>query len=300
MPPRPQYSAPVPRKAITTVRGSTKPVSRRTGGRETQSIRVVERTFALLEAVGAEQDGATTAQLQMRTGLPVVTTYRLLRVLQQLGYVEQDIDSGRWHLALRVLQLQGRISRITRLAALVRPYLKELMLASGGLAHLAVLRQGEVVYVDTVRDVDSLDTYVPPGHRMPAHCVAMGKVLLAELTAEQLARVVAEKGLPPRTPLTITTPEELARELARVRARGFATEAGEAAADSRCFAAPVRDYSESVIAAISVAGDVARFPDERHEQLIALVLEAAQRISERLGGGQAETSVMPGIASNAR
>jgi len=266
--------------------------------REPQSIRVVERTLAVLEAVGAEPDGATTAQLQARTGLPVVTTYRLLHVLQQTGYVEQDIDTGRWHVGLRVLHLQGRISKITRLAALVRPHLKELMLASGGLAHLAVIREGAVIYVDTVRDTESLDTYVPPGHRMPAHCVAMGKVLLAELTDEQVARVVAEKGLPPRTPRTITTVDALTRELARVRARGFATEAGEAAPDSRCFAAPVRDYTESVIAAISVAGDTRRFPDERHEELIAMVLQTARRISERLGAAQGDEAALFGAASN--
>jgi DNA-binding IclR family transcriptional regulator len=247
------------------------------------SIRVVQRAFAVLEAIGAESDGATVAQVQAGTGLPLATVYRLLRTLQTLGYAEQDPDGGLWHVGLRVLELRGRVSAANRLATLARPLLKDLMLASGGLAHLALYRQGEVIYVDTVRDLRSLDTYVPPGHRMPAHCVALGKVLLAELSGEQLARFVAEKGLPARTADTITTHEALVRELARVRAAGYAAERGEAAPDSRSFAAPVRDYTERVIAALSVSGFVQNFPDERHAELIQLVTAAARQLSHRLG-----------------
>jgi DNA-binding IclR family transcriptional regulator len=247
------------------------------------SIKVVQRTFAVLEAVGAENDGVTVAQIQAGTGLPLATVYRLLRTIQALGYAEQDVDSGLWHVGLRVLELRGRPSAATRLATVARPLLKDLMLASGGLAHLALYRQGEVIYVDTVRDLRSLDTYVPPGHRMPAHCVALGKVLLAELSGDQLARFVAEKGLPPRTPDTITTHEALVRELARVRAAGYAAERGEAAPESRSFAAPVRDYTERVIAALSVSGYVQNFPDERHAELIQLVTAAARQLSHRLG-----------------
>jgi IclR family acetate operon transcriptional repressor len=252
-------------------------------GDRNKSIRVVERTFAVLEAVGSSNDGVTAAQVQERTRLPTVTTYRLLRVLQQLGYAEQDVDSGRWHVGLKVLDLRGQVGAAAQLAALARPYLKEMMLASGGLAHLALLRQGDVIYLDTVRDLDSLDTYVPPGHRMPAHCVALGKALLAELSDEQLARFAAEQTLPARAERTITTANGLLRAAARIRADGYAVEADEAAPDSRSFAAPVRDYTTRAVAAVAVSGDTARFPDERHQELAALVVDTARRLSARLG-----------------
>ncbi|MBI3974055.1 MAG: IclR family transcriptional regulator [Chloroflexi bacterium] len=247
------------------------------------AIRVVDRAFAVLEAIGAETDGATIAQIMARTGLPLVTTHRLVRTLQTLGYAEQDLDTGRWHVGLRVLELRGRVSTATKLATLARPFLKDLMLASGGRANLALCRDGEVVYIDIVRDLRSLDTYVPPGHRNPAHCTALGKVFLAELSGDQVARFVEEKGLPPRTERTITRLDALQRELHTVRAAGYAVEIGESAPDSRCFAAPVRDYTERVIAGISVSADRQRFPDERHAELISLVTDAARRLSERLG-----------------
>jgi DNA-binding IclR family transcriptional regulator len=246
-------------------------------------VRSVERALTILDGIGAENDGATLAQLQARVQLPMVTVYRLLRTLRALGYAEQDIDTGRWHIGWRVLELRGRVSTLTRLATVARPFLKHLMLASGGLAHLGVLRRGEVVYVDTVWDLRSLDTYRPPARRNPAHSTALGKVLLAELSSEQLERLVAEKGLAPRTPRTITAPEALTEELERVRALGYATDVGENGDRSRCFAAPVRDYTERAVAAVSVAGDTDGFPDERRQELISLVLETTSRLSARLG-----------------
>jgi DNA-binding IclR family transcriptional regulator len=164
-----------------------------------------------------------------------------------------------------------------------RPFLKDLMLTSGGLAHLAVFRRGEVVYVDTVWDLRSLDTYRPPARRNPAHSTALGKVLLAELSAEQLERFVAEKGLPPKTPHTITTLPALMEHLDNVRTLGYATDIAENSERSRCYAAPVRDYTERVVAAVSIAGDTQRFPDARRQELISLVLDTTARLSARLG-----------------
>jgi IclR family KDG regulon transcriptional repressor len=246
-------------------------------------VRSVERALAILDAIGAENEGATLAQIQARVQLPLVTVYRLLRTLRGTGYAEQDIDTGRWHVGWRVMELRGRVSTLTRLATVARPFLKELMLQSGGLAHLAVFRRGEVVYVDTVWDLRSLDTYRPPTRRNPAHSTALGKVFLAELSAEQLARFVAEKGLAPYTPRTLTTLPQLAAALEGVRLWGYAADDGENHLQARCFAAPVRDYTERVVAAISIASDAGHFTPERRPALIALIVDTASRLSARLG-----------------
>ena len=252
-------------------------------------VRSVERALTILDGIGAENDGATLAQIQARVQLPLVTVYRLARTLRSMGYAEQDIDTGRWHVGWRVLELRGRVSTLTKLATVARPFLKNLMLASEGLAHLAVFRRGEVVYVDTVWDLRSLDTYRPPARRNPAHSTALGKVLLAELSTEQLDRFVAEKGLAPKTPRTITTLPALIGELERVRTLGYATNIGENGELARCYAAPVRDYTERVVAAVSIAGDTQRFPDERRQQLISLLLDTTARLSARLGHAAAES-----------
>ncbi|MGH2352094.1 MAG: IclR family transcriptional regulator [Chloroflexota bacterium] len=251
-------------------------------------VRSVERALTILDGIGAESDGAPLVQIQARVRLPLVTVYRLLRTLRSMGYAEQDIDTGRWHVGWRVMELRGRVSTLTRLATVARPFLKDLMLESGGLAHLAVFRRGEVVYVDTVWDLRSLDTYRPPTRRNPAHSTALGKVFLAELSGEQLERFAAEKGLAPQTPHTITTLDRLMEEVERVRACGHAIDVEENGVGARCFAAPVRDYTERVVAAISIAGDGQRFPDERRPALIALIVDTAARLSARLGHVVAE------------
>ena len=246
-------------------------------------MKSAERLFAVLEAIGSEHDGVAVGRIQELTALPLVTLYRLLRTLQERGYAEQDLDTGRWHIGHKVLELRGHVSAATKLAVLVRPFLKDLMLATGNRSHLALFRNGEVLYVDTVRDLHTLGTYWPPGGRKPAHATALGKVFLAELSTEQLMRVVHEKGLARYGPRTVTSPEQLATELASVRATGYATELDEAAPGSRCFAAGLRDYTGRLVAAISVSSDTQRLPNDRHRDVIDRVTAAARNISERLG-----------------
>ena len=120
------------------------------------------------------------------------------------------------------------------------------------------------------------------GSRAPAHCTAVGKALLAFQPAEQ-AKQIIENGLRRFTANTITEPERLLEELASVRAKGFAVDDEESEMGLRCVAAPIRDHTGLVSAAISVSAPVQRMTKKNLQTMVPTVVAAADAISRRLG-----------------
>jgi DNA-binding IclR family transcriptional regulator len=123
------------------------------------------------------------------------------------------------------------------------------------------------------------------GRRLPAHCTAVGKMLLASLPPEELDARLPEGAGPLRamTPNSITSPEELRRLLVEVRERGVASEQRESNPDVSCVAAPVRDRAGRVVAALSISVPMVRWSEERQDELTGLAVKGAGQLSERLG-----------------
>jgi IclR family transcriptional regulator, KDG regulon repressor len=122
------------------------------------------------------------------------------------------------------------------------------------------------------------------GRRLPAHCTAVGKMLLSGLTGAELdARYPLERPLPAMTPNSITTPAGLRHVLAEVRARGLATDYCESNPDVACVAAPVHDHTGTMVAAISISVPTVRWSHQREQELAALATEGAGKLSTQLG-----------------
>lgn len=119
----------------------------------------------------------------------------------------------------------------------------------------------------------------------PAHCTALGKVLLAHIAAAELRTYLERHELKPFTPRTITAVPSLEEELARVRGQGFAFDDEELAQGIRCLAAPVRNFAGQVVAAIGVSAPVWRLGMERVPHLAEVVKVSAHRLSRQLGYG---------------
>jgi DNA-binding IclR family transcriptional regulator len=166
---------------------------------------------------------------------------------------------------------------------MARPLLRELAEACQETVNLSVLDGGQVV---------NLEQFVPPtrrvknigrvGRRMPPHCTAAGKVLLAALPPDELDRIL-RTGLEPFTPHTITDPDELREELARVRQGGYAAAREELERGLNVVAVPIYDHTAQVVASISVAGPAYRVTPERFPELAARLMDTATHISAQLG-----------------
>jgi IclR family transcriptional regulator, pca regulon regulatory protein len=222
-------------------------------------------------------------QLDMRRS----TVHRYAITLVALGYLEQD-SSRKYRLGLRVTDLGMSALRSTGLREHAHSHLEQLRLRTGYTASLAVLDGTDILYVDRVRrlrrESDSIDLGLSPGSRLPAYCTAMGKLLLAHVPEAEQDRLLAEMKLAKRAPNTITAKTPLREELRRVREDDFAVNDQELAAGLHAIAAPVRDESREVVAAVALATGAARVSlEDLVDALGPHLISTADQISARLG-----------------
>jgi DNA-binding IclR family transcriptional regulator len=216
-------------------------------------------------------------------GVDKSSAYRLLSTLAGRGFVEQNDENRRYSLGLRIVELsRGSLDRL-ELRTVARPYLKQLRDRVGESAHLAMMAEGHVVYIDTEASGASLNVHTEIGRIAPAHCTAIGKVMMAFASPDELERIANQNGLTRYTQRTITTLQELKPHLEIVRGRGYAVDDEEFEYGVRCVAAPVRDHRDKVIASVGISGPSIRVPLERIAAIGQIVSETGNEISHSLG-----------------
>ena len=245
-------------------------------------VAAVGRALGILENVEGSVRGTGITELSRRLGLGKSTVHRLCATLEHHGYLTRDPGTGRYRLSLRVFQIGSHALDALDLPARAMPALEALGAATEETVHLAVLDGAEVIFIGKVESPRPLRLYSQVGRRCPAHCTAVGKVLLAYAGVEQRA-LAAARPLKRYTPKTLTSAVALERELDEVRRRGYAVDEEEFEDGIRCIAAPVRDYRGRVVAALSVSAPAGRLPRQRAASLVDQVLAASRRGSEALG-----------------
>jgi IclR family transcriptional regulator, KDG regulon repressor len=247
------------------------------------SVQSLERAFTLLEILGQADQPLGISEIATDSLLPLATVHRLLQTLTQLGYVEKDLDTHRYTLGVKFLHLRGAVIDYVHLASQAMPIMKNLVHRLDETVHLAVLNKGEVIYIERVEGFQTQGMYTRIGKRHYAHCTALGKAMLAYQSEDVIDSMIEQHGLPRFSSNTITTKNHLVAELDCVRQRGYAVDNGETAEPVRCIAAPIRDYSTKVIAAVSVSGPINKITPVRDAEISQAVCNAANRISQQLG-----------------
>jgi DNA-binding IclR family transcriptional regulator len=245
--------------------------------------RSVTKALQIIEQLAEADDGLALSELSDQTGYPPSTVHRLLSTLAERDYVEQEPQTKRYYLGLKIVTLQTRAIRQHHLTQLAFPHLNRLKQQVDGTVNLGVLNGKDVVYLETFVPDSILAFYSPPGTRMPACCTAMGKVLLAHLPAPAQEGILSSTQVRTRTPHTITSADQLSAELDRVVARGYAVDDQEYALGVRCIAAPIRDHSGTVVAGVSVTLPAEQLPDDKIDPTAVRVVEACHDISQALG-----------------
>lgn len=250
-------------------------------------VTMFDRMDAILGVLERAREGLPLAQISARSGLPGSTVHRILQQLVAVRWVQRE--GNRYVLGLRMFELGTAVPSRMRIRELAPPLMGELRSATGHVVHLAVLDDQDVVYLDKIGGLLPSDPSFGVGHRVPAHCTAVGKALLAHSPPEVFDRYLV-RGLRRRTRATIVDPKALAKTVARVRDCGYATELGEAVPGMACVAAPVLGAA-GAIAAVSVCG-----PQDRVDvgEVKDRVLWTAARISRRLAAPHAGPSQSAG------
>jgi DNA-binding IclR family transcriptional regulator len=251
--------------------------------RSLAGAQVVDRVVDILEAFTKHGPELGVSDISRALDLKKATTHRLLASLRRRGIVEQDPASRRYRLGLKLWELgQLATSRVDWLER-VKPFLQRLTDVAGETTHLAIMSDGQVLYVDKVESTRSLRMPSQVGRRLPAHCTGVGKALIAYLPDDILAGLIARRGLASYTRNTITDPATLAAELAETRLRGYSVDNEEIEEGLVCIGAPVRDHTSHVVAAVSIAGPSSRLRPETIDGHARSVVKIAAEISASLG-----------------
>lgn len=247
-------------------------------------IKSVDHAFELLEQFRGDVNELSLSELGRRLQLPKNNVFRLLATLESRRFIEQNAATGSYRLGLKAFHLSRMVARQMRLVSRARPTMEAMVRECNETVCLAVLREFSIVCLDAVECSHPVRVMPPIGIRLPAHCTAAGKVQLAHLPEERLAKFLSEHRLERNTPYTITDPTSFLEHLQQVKRQGYAVNEEEMEAGVTCVGAPVRDYSSNVVGAVILPGPVTRFRDDRvNEVLIPLALKGAEEISRHLG-----------------
>jgi DNA-binding IclR family transcriptional regulator len=248
-------------------------------GRTVQSL---ERAFAILEAIAGSDQSLSLAELSRTTGLHTSTAFHLIKTLILLGYVRQE-DTKRYRIGPRLFMQAAGASNEIGLVNLATPHLKRLADETGETAHLAVRADTGIAVIAKVEARSSIRTSERLGIVRPAHCTAIGKVLLADLPANELEVYLRTETFKAYTPKTITDPAQMREEVKRIAASGIAYDDAEFSHELRCIAAPVRNYTQQTVAALGISGPVWRVTLQEMRRLGVQVAAVAADLSRDLG-----------------
>jgi IclR family transcriptional regulator, KDG regulon repressor len=255
------------------------------GSPRPDGVAAVMKFFVVLEAL-AEEKSMSLGDLAQRTMTSKSTAYRFLQTMLELGYVQQEGDTEKYGLTLKLYGLGAKVlNRQLDLVRVADKAMSKLSQRTREAVNLGVLDEQElcVVYVHKYDSLYNLCMQSPIGKRNPLHCTSLGKALLAWRDDDDIARILGAIAFPRRGPNTITDPAVLFDELKQIRRQGFAEEIEEIEAGVRCMAVPVFDRIGRTAAAISISFPVFRFDEARKADHISLLQQAARSVSEGLG-----------------
>ncbi|MCC6615857.1 MAG: IclR family transcriptional regulator [Anaerolineae bacterium] len=240
-------------------------------------IQSLSRGLLILDCVASAGRSVSITEVAQMLQIDKSSASRLVKTLVQHDYLQPERGSRRFVLGKRMYQISWQLLNRMPVREKAKPYLYRLVQATGECSHTAVYSEGKALMIDDVEAEASLRVVGGVGRRIPLHCTAVGKSLLA------FAHLPLPAVLETKTPRTITHTNELKAHLAEVRAAGYALDDEEHEPGVRCLAAPVYDAMGNVIASIGISGPTVRVTDDRIEGLALHVMRAAQALSAELG-----------------
>lgn len=244
-------------------------------------IASVDRALELLILLSKSPHEMGVTELSKLLNVQKSTVHSLLVTLAQRGFVRQT-EKSRYTLGLQLIKLGTKCSERLDIRTVARPVMLELAEQSQEVTLLAMLSQEELTIVEKIEPQRAFVLIPKFDFRITLHCSAVGKVLLAN-ASDRFIEDTLSRGFAKYTPQTLTDREAVLAELAAVRHQGYAVGCNETIEGISCIAAPIRDASGQVAAALSISSSSATLTTERRQTLITMVGDKAGCISQRLG-----------------
>jgi DNA-binding IclR family transcriptional regulator len=247
------------------------------------SIQSIERAAAILRLLSGRARRLGVGELAGELGLPKGTVHGIVRTLQNVGFVEQDAETGKYQLGAALLHMGSSYLDGNELRTRALNWADSLAARANESVRIGTLHDGKALVVHHVFRPDNSRQALEVGVLLPGHATALGKVLLAH-NPYATDGLIAE-GLTAFTARTVTDPAALRAELDEVRARGWASDREELVEGEVSLAAPILDRRGATVGAIGISGPIERMSeDERpRSDLISYVRETARSVSRDLG-----------------
>lgn len=246
-------------------------------------MQTLERAVGLLSLFCHERPMLSLSQIAESLNLHISTVHRLVGTLENAGYLDKEPRSGHYRLGFAPVELAGLALNQTDFVRHALPELDQLRDELQLNANLAVLYNDDIIHLAYAVRRDTPRYYTVIGRRAVPHCTALGKVLLSELPRSAVHQMIKRQGWRPYTPHSISDYQRLDEELDAVSKRGYATDLEERHVGHACVAAPIRDNTTHIVAALSVTGELALITGDRGRDIISAVLEHAKRVSLQVG-----------------
>jgi len=255
--------------------------------RQRVGVQSLGRAFAILEEVARHREGIGLADLSKLVGLHNSTTFHLAKTMVSLGYVRQEKETKRYRVGRPLFALAASALDEIEMVSLATPVLEDLSRETGESCHFAVRMGDAVVVIARSSGPGAFQLTDRIGVVRPAHCTALGKVILASLRPDQLVRFLERVDLKPSTNKSITEIAALQREVAEIRRTVLAFDDGEFNPEVRCVAVPVKDFTGQIMGALGISGPVWRLSNQALQSRARIVQAAANRLSAAFGAKRA-------------
>jgi IclR family transcriptional regulator, KDG regulon repressor len=250
------------------------------------SSKTLLKGLKALEAVCLKKEGLKQSELAVLLGADRSTALRILNTMTEAGYLCRGVD-GRYRPTMKIPRLSHLILEGMEIRFYARNHLDKFTRETGFSSHLAIMSDEQVVYVDGIDGRGMIKVNAGIGNTAPIHCSATGKALAAHLDESHLKKIIysssGENFLQRYTEKTIIGFSELLEELVLTRQRGYAIDNEEYEPGIKCIAAPIFDYTETVVATIGVSSTVSKIEGAKTESLAEKLMAAAADISLNLG-----------------
>ena len=240
------------------------------------------KAVEILKLLAIAQEGLTASEIEERLDIPRTTAFRILKTLQASEMVEKK--GMRFYPGAKLLEIGLKAVSKYKLREISVPVLQHLASATRQTAHLAVLSGHKALILEVCDSAEPVLVASRPGTLAELHCSSNGKIFLAYNEFENLEEYMKDIPLDRKTPHTISTIEELRKELVKVRREGYAMDDQEYHIGVRCIAAPITNINGDVVAGIGITGPITTPTNDKLQGVAGYVKQAAKKRSGTVMG----------------
>ncbi len=247
-------------------------------------IKSLQKGLSILETLAKAARPMSLQELSEIMGIGPTTMFRFLHTLEKTGFIEKDSTRKTYRLSPKVLSLGYAVFHSSDLWQIAHPYLVKASNKLNETMNMAILDGTDILYIDRVKTRKILQINLEIGSKLPAYCTSMGRVLLSGLSRDEAREILHNSKRDAFTENTLTDIESIEKVLDEVREKGYAINDGELAPELKSMAAPVRNESGRIVAAVNIAVHASQYDVSKMKQyLLPTLKETTRTISTALG-----------------